>query len=166
MTPTETGFRALIAALTAAAQVAGSPLVVPARNEDLISRLTNVGSDLALFLNVLDGDHTISDELLGADIGNTAAYEIEAQAEIEWAVAGGENDARETRFDDGRLAIWDAIKPDLGSGSPVYLGGAVDGIRFVQYVPHIGTNAARAGIPNVKACSLVIAFAFTSPTPF
>lgn len=164
MTKTETAFRAIMTALATAAQ--SPPLVAPMRNEDLISRLVDVGSGLACYLNVLDGDRPDGDEMLGADLAQIQSYEITRHVSIEWAVAGGTSDARETRFDDGMKAIWDAIKPNMTSGSPVYLGGAVDSVLLIDILPHGKTTVARAGIPNVKSCEFVFALSFTSSDPF
>lgn len=166
MTKTETAIRAVLAALLAKSAEAEAVIPLPLRNEDVVSRMMSVGQGLSVFLNVLDGDRGNSDELLGADLGNTAAYEINQHIRIEWAVVGGAlgGDERESTFDNGRQQIWDALKPDMTSGYPVYLGGAVDGVELVDMIPH--QNTAVAGLPNIKACEFVFALSFTSADPF
>lgn len=164
MTATETAIRAIVAALTTKAALPGSKIIAPERNQDIVSRLVSVGSGLSVFLNVLDGDRENPDELLGADLGNTTGYEHTLTVHIEWAVAGGTSDDRETRFDDGRQEIWDALKPVVSGGSVTYLGGAADGVELRDLLPHQQTTVA--GLPNIKACEFVFAVSFTSADPF
>lgn len=163
-TPTETAILAVVAALQAEADSTAAVLPGPLRNEDLLARLTDATGDLKLHLNVLDGDRGDADEMLGADLSDEKRYDLSQRVEIEWMVAGGDSAAREARFDAGRKAIWDALKPDTSGGSITYLGGAVSGIRLVDLISHSGTNAA--GAPNIKACVFVFELTFASSDPF
>lgn len=167
-TKTETAILAAVAALITASLVPGSKITAPTRNMDIASRLVDVGSGtgLALHLNVLDGDAVFGDddELLGADLGNTEAYDREQQISVEWAVAGGTDAAREARFDEGRKEIWDALKAVVVGGVATYLGGAVDGMRLVTLINHHNTSVA--GLPNIKSCIFVYGLTFTSSDPF
>ena len=164
MTRLETAIRAVVAALLAKSAEVDAKIPAPLRNEDIVSRMVEAGSGLSLYLNVLDGDRDNPDELLGADLGNVNGYELVQNVHIEWAVAGGSSEDRETRFDDGRKAIWDALKADVEAGGVTYLGGAVDGLKLMDILPHQATNAA--GLPNVKSAEFVFQLTFTSPDPF
>lgn len=164
--PTETAILALVAALAAKAAEALPKIPNPERNQDLVSRLADIGDGLARHLNVLDGERSDADEMLGADIvplqGET--YDITQHVRVEWIVAGGDSAAREQAFDDGRKAIWDAIRPVIVDGAPVFLGGAVSALRFVDILPHERTVVA--GLPNTKGAEFTFALTFTSPDPF
>src|SRR4051812_32816188 len=127
---TETALQAIEAALIAAASALNSALPPPLRNETLPARMFDAGSKLATHLNLWDGITQPVEELLGADQGAADCYEITQEALIEWVVAGGSKADREALFDRGLENVHDAIKPDLTSGSPVYLGGAVSGARI------------------------------------
>lgn len=166
---TETVILALVAALVVKSAESSPKIPTPLRNQDIVTRMVAVITDakLSLYLNVLDGEAVFGDgdELLAADLGNTEAYERDQHVSIEWAVAGGAtDDARETAFDEGRRAIWDALKPALTSGSPVYLGGAVGGVRLISILNKESTSVD--GLPNIKACVFVLALSFTSVDPF
>lgn len=163
-TPTELVMLAIVSALTDAANGTGAVLPLPTRNEDLPSRLTDVGLNLRAHLNVLDGTRAEGDEMLGADLLQVESYDLRQLVEIEWVVAGGESVDRERHFDLGRKAIWDALKPVVSVGIPTYLAGNADGIRLVDIVQHQNTNVA--GVPNVKACVFVFEVTYTSTDPF
>jgi hypothetical protein len=162
---TETANAAFVAALRAKALLPGSKLVRALRNEDLVTRLVAVAGGMAVHLNVWDGDRPQPEEMLGADLGAAGGYDIVLHVRVELAVAGGASDDREARFDDCRAEIWDALKPDLSSGHPVYLGGAVDRIELIDYAPP-GSGLATDGMPQVKAAEFVFALSFTSDQPF
>lgn len=156
-TPTETAMLAMVEALRAV-----HPQTL--RNGDLISRLVDVGDDLAIHINVLDGDRAPPDEMLGADLNNTESYDLVWQPRVEFAVAGGDPELRESTFDEYRKAIWDALKPVMTSGNPVFLGGAVDFVRCIEILSQANTNAD--GLPGVKACEFVFELSYTSTDPF
>lgn len=164
---TETAILAFVAALAAVARPApDAVLPQPSRNEDMVSRLAEIGdgSDLADHLNVLDGDRANVDEMLGADLAAVECYDIVHHVRVEYAVAGGDSATREARFDLGRIAIFDAVKPVVSGATVTCLGGAVAAIALVDFLPH--TETVAYGLPNVKACEFVFALTFTSQRPF
>lgn len=160
---TETAILAFVKALQKKASD-NDALPDPLRNDDLPARMVNAAAGLALYLNVLDGERIPPEEMLGADLDTTEAYDIEHHVSVEWGVSGSESAAREAAFDRGRTAIWDALKADISSGAPVYLGGAVDGLRLVDIIAQHATSVA--GLPSIKACVFVFAISFTSVNPF
>lgn len=114
---TEAAHLAFVGTLTAKAEVEGSKLVPPERNQDLVSRLIDVGQGLAVYINVWDGDRPQPEEMLGTALGVPGGYDIRLQVRVELAVAGRTSADREARFDDCRAEIIAALKPDL-SGRP------------------------------------------------
>jgi hypothetical protein len=162
---TEAAHLAFVGALAAKAQEAGAKLVPPERNQDLVSRLVDVGAGLAVHINVWDGDRPQPDEMLGTALGVPGGYEIRLHVRVELAVAGGASADREARFDDCRTEIIAALKPDLSAGGPVYLGGAVEHLELIDYAPP-GVGLATDGLPGVKAGEFVFALSFTSDDPF
>lgn len=171
MSRTEAAVLGLVAALEAKAQLVGAKIPAPTRNEDLLTRLKDDVAGVQTLLNVWDGAGEVSDETLGADLAGAVidddaegAYEIEHRARIEWCVAGGDKDVREAAFDAGLCTIHDAVRPDVSSGAPVYLGGAVSfcAIERVERAGNLNTD----GMPGVKACDITVVMSFTSPRPF
>lgn len=170
---TETAIRAFVAALDAVALAEGGAILPrPTRNLDLVGRLAAgvetegvAGADeVARHLNVIDGDRADPEELAGADLGAFASYDIVWNVRVEWIVAGGDDAARESIFDLGRRAIWNAVKAVVDAGAVSYLGGAVDGVRLVGMLPH--DRSTLAGLPGLKSTEMVFALTFTSADPF
>lgn len=164
---TETALLAFVAALKSKATAEPDVLPQPLRNQNLIAQLVEDAEGISRFVNVLDGDRDRPvDQVLGADLGVAAAYDIRWLVRVEFAVAGADDDAREAAFDAGRVAIWDAVKPAVSVDGVSYLDGAVDAIELVDMLPPDQSVPARAGLPNVKATEFVFALLYTSTDPF
>lgn len=162
MTRTEEVIQAYLAALALQAFPGG---VIATRNQALPARLLQpVAGGLQYYLNVWDGDGTVIDETLGADDPSvTDGYEIEQRPLVEWIVAGGPDADRETAFDNGLIALHDAVKRDVGTG--LYLAGAVN-LAAIEKITRSGKGLVTDGLPNIKAAEITPLLTFTSSRPF
>lgn len=179
MTRTERALRALVAALQAKADMEGSNLPATIlRNEDLLSRMDeSQGDGVRRYCNVWDGDGTVSEETLGADLVEAidddadtdaainGAYEIEHRPRIEWICEGGAADKREAAFDAGLREIHDALRAVTTEAGRQWLGGAVDW-SGIEAINRAGSGLVTDGLANVKACEIVPLLEFTSARPF
>lgn len=166
----ETVIQALVDALTARSQGVNAPLPTPLRNEDLYARLEKSDAGLRRIVIVWDGASEVTEEVLGADLGDpidedaAGGYDIAQRPQIEMAIADGDPGARTAAFDAALIAIHDAVRPAIVDGNPVYLGGAVD-YCAIESIEREG-NLATDGMPGVRAAIVTVRLVFTSPRPF
>lgn len=159
---TELALQALLAALTAQANGPGG-IPVPARNETLPSRFKPADSGTVnVFFNVNDGDGRVSETAVGHPDEVDEVYQLEHRAELEWVVEAidGTDESLATRdaaFDDGLIAIDDALKADRS------LAGTVDFCRIDEIVR---TNLVTDALPNVKGARVLVLMQFVSDRPF
>src|SRR5262245_21913478 len=115
----------------------------PLQNEDLPSRLVDMGSGLQMYLNIWDDSEGDPEELLGADV-IADGYEHTREVPVEFVVAGGSRAARRAAFEAGLTAIDDAIAADRT------LAGAVDDARMLAPRRN-GSGLSVDGLPNILA---------------
>ena len=153
---TETAILALVAALTAEANLPLPPFPAPSRNETLPERFAEFGA-VSVYFTVFDGDGQVHQETLGNPDVVPNTYEIHHRPKIMWAVMGTDNAAREAAFDAGKVGVNNALKADRT------LGGAVEWceIENVQS-EELVTDA----LPNVKGVLLHVRLEFLSSAPF
>lgn len=149
---------ALFAALAAPAPPAVAAIPAPLRNEDLSARLVEAGDGVAKYLNLWDGAQTEREEYLGADNG-VDGYGIVHEAKLEWVTCGGTDAAREAAYDNGLIAICDALKADRT------LGGAVDFVE-IGNLQGPGSGLVTDGVPHAKGMVVPILLTFRSSRPF
>jgi hypothetical protein len=171
ITRSEQALQALVTALEAKAAGDDPALPVILRNEDVFARMEAVpATGVHRFLNVWDGEVSVADEALGADLVDAiddeepgaGAYEIELRPRIDWICVGPQAD-RDAAFDAGLIAIHDAIRGAIVDGDRVYLAGAVDHAAIERVVR---SGLATDGLAGVKACEITPLLQFTSARPF
>jgi hypothetical protein len=154
---TETNLQAFVALLAALAVVDSPAVPAPLRNEVLPSRMSDFGQAQA-FLNVLDGEAAGSDEG-GAEsvaLGDSdTQYDLSHEPQVEWIYAHADPDERESGFDAGLTAIYDAVTAE----------NAIDGVT-VTLKSLQRSNLNTEGLPGTKAAVLVFRLTFLSSRPF
>lgn len=115
---TETAIAALVAALTARANLPSPPFPVPTRNQTLPEHFAQFGA-VKVYFTVFDGDGGVFQETLGNPDTMADTYEIHHRPKLMWAVMGTDDAAREAAFDAGKVGINAALAADRS------LGGAV-----------------------------------------
>jgi hypothetical protein len=158
MSKTGDALEALFAALEAKAGEPSPKIPAPLQNEDLLSRLEDMGSGLAMYLNVWDDSDGDPEEMLGADV-IPDNYEIAREVPIELIVAGGSRAARRAAYEAALEVIDDAIAADRT------LGGKVDDARMLAPRRN-GSGLVTDGMPNVLAADIRIRLTFNSSRTF
>jgi len=162
---TEAAIKALVAALAARAELPDAAIPAPLRNEALPARMFDAGAGIETYLNVWDGSGEITDEFLGADLGQGDGYQLAQRPRIEWVVAGGTAADREAKFDAGLQDIRAAIAPVNSGGSLRFLAGAVDRSK-IENIARAGSGLVTDGLPNIKSAEITVLLEFTSSDPF
>jgi hypothetical protein len=158
MSRTGDALEALFDVLSAAAAAPSPKLPVPLQNEDLSSRMQEMGAGLAMYLNIWDDGEAEIEEVLGADeIEN--GIELTREVRVEFIVADGERVARRTAFEAGLEAIDDAIKADRT------LGGKVDDARVLTPRRN-GSGLWVDGLPAVLGAEVVVRLTYLSSRTF
>jgi hypothetical protein len=155
----KTAYDAIFSVLDQASQLPLAAISPPLRNAALLERVDSQGR----WLNFRDDDVVSPvDVVLGE--GNVGESHWMQGAEIEWAVDQQAGDGKvvhatsaelETVFDDGVIAIRDALTAD-----PT-LGGIVD---YVKILPPGRANHALEGLSKTKAIIIPLAIAIHAPT--
>ncbi len=166
MSKTGDALEALFTALTAKAAEGSPKIPMPVQNEDLASRLKDMGDKIAMSLNVWDDSDDEPEEMLGADI-TPDGYEITKEVPVEFIVAGGAREARRVAFEAGLEAIDDAVRGVIGDVEVEdrTLGGKVDDARMLAPRRN-GSGLVVDGMPNVLAATIRIRLTFTSSRIF
>jgi hypothetical protein len=159
MSATGDALEALYDLLLALSQVPSPKVPEPRQNENLQSRLEEIGgAGVEMLLNIWDDSESDPDELLGADV-NADGFEIEREVPVEFIVAGGDREIRRAAFEDGLAAIYDAIKADST------LGGVVDNARMLAPRRN-GAGLYVDGMPNILGADIRVRLTFTSSRTF
>lgn len=156
---------ALEAVLLAKSQEAGSPLVAPARDANLLSAFRPTGDGLLnrAWLNLVELDPEEVAQLAGGNDGNPES-EFYQHVRIEWLVERKDDGERRKAFDRGLTAIRDALgfSPDpeyAGAGGDRTLGGAVDDIDIRKLTR---SELVLTGAPKIKAGGVLVRLLLTS----
>lgn len=153
---TELATAALVDAISAVMVDRGFPR--PARNATLDVIFETIGESDGAFVNVVDGNSDVTDEMLGADADSAIeGYEIKLEPIIEIVVRAGDPEARDALCDAILRALNDAIITDR------MLGGTVDYCKVMSVARN---NLATEGVPYVKGVEVTLLLEFTSPYPF
>lgn len=149
---TEAAIVAFVDALTAKSALDDTVIPEPLRNEALPSRLTETGGGLMMHLNVWDGNTTIDQEMLGADV-ITDGYELSHELTVEYVVARGSAAEREAAFDLGVKAILGVVSADR----------TIDGTVSTTHVTEIISKQRELvtqGLPNCKGADITVRLEF------
>jgi hypothetical protein len=159
MSRTGDALEAIYGVLAAKAAEINPKIPEPLQNADLPARLIDMGSDLAMLLNIWDdAQDEDPQELLGADV-IANSYEIVKDVPVELIVVGGTRLARRQAFEAALEAIDDAVSADRT------LGEVVDDARVLAPRRN-GSGLVVDGMPDVLAADIRIRVTFNSSRTF